>query len=166
MPLYSSSFFTSRCRAAPDPWLTLMPSLGHHFLLTLGRRTVYGRVIVRQMGLRDPKELRVLGKQFKETSDKKQASSQRRLRLSARSLNVTAALLIIQTTNLTCFCLRLKSCNGYRVSRSGKRPFVCISGFTLTWERWRGASLGVHVSASSCKMRQTHRRNTVLIQSV
>ena len=132
LPLYSSSLFTSWCRAAPDPWLTLMPSLEHHFLLTLGRRTVYGRVIVRQMGLWDPKDLRVLGKQFKETTDKKQPSSQRHLRLSARSLNVTVALLIIQMTNLTCFCLCLKSCNGYRVSRSGKRPFVCISGFALT----------------------------------
>ena len=37
LPLYSSSLFTSRCRAAPDPWLTLMPSPQHHFLLTLGR---------------------------------------------------------------------------------------------------------------------------------
>lgn len=26
--------------------------------------------------------------------------------------------------------------------------FVCVSGFALTRERWRGASLGVHVSAS------------------
>ena len=84
------------------------------------------------MELQDPKDLRVLGKQFKETTDKKQPGSQGRLRLSARLLNVTGVLLVTRMTNLTRFCLRLKQCNGYRVSRSGERSPLCVSGFALT----------------------------------
>lgn len=50
------------------------------------------------MELQDPKDLRVLRKQLKETTAEKQPSSQRLLRLPAMLLNLTTALLITQMT--------------------------------------------------------------------